>query len=344
MQASQFLRDLVQAVPRGPWDAPRYPTKEFAFSNGFAQYYASSGWAQFERRFVLWAEREGYDFDIVTQHDLHYRPELLNGYACLAIVGHDEYWTSEMRDHVEAFVEAGTGVMRLGGNFYWQIRYEDDGATQVCYKAAALDEDPVEDDALKTGQWEHHRINRPGALTFGVNGARGAYASWGGFAPRGARGFTIYRPEHWCFEGLDMHYGDPLGHDSGIFAYEVDGLEHTFVHGLPYPTGEDGAPEGLEIIGLSPAVIGEEMHDGEGHRYYLGDGPIRSRALSLDGEATPETMARRRQGNGVMVSFSKGAGEVFCAGASEWVAGLAKRDFYVEGVTRNVLNRFLAKR
>jgi len=138
-----------------------------------------------------------------------------------------------------------------------------------------------------------------------------------------------------------MHYGDLLGHDAGIFAYEVDGLEHTFRYGLPYPTHEDGAPHDLEIIGLSPAVFAEEMHVGEGHRYYLKDGGIASKARLLSGEATPEAIDRHQYGCGVIVSFPKGKGEVFCAGASEWVSGLAKQDFYVQGVTRNVLDRFL---
>lgn len=332
---------LCDKVVRGPWEAPRYPTKEFAFTNGFAQYYASAGWAQFERHFVVWAEREGYELDIVTQHDLHARPEVLEGYSCVVIVGHDEYWTREMREAIEAYTERGGGLARFGGNFYWQIRLEEGGTRQIAYKARAFAEDPAPPE-LRTGPWEHPDIGWPGAATFGVNGMRGVYASWGGFAPRGTRGFTIYRPRHWCFEGLDMHYGDLLGHEAGIFAYEVDGLEHVFRHGLPYPTHEDGAPAGLEIIGLSPAVIGEEMHDGEGHRYYLKDAGIAGRARVLAGEASPEAIERHRYGSGVIVSFAKGEGEVFCAGASEWVAGLIHRDFYVEGVTRNVLDRFLA--
>jgi len=331
---------LCDTTTRGPWDAPRYPTKEFAFSNGFAQYYASAGWAQFERHFVVWAEAEGYAFDMITQHDLHFRPEILEGYTCLVIVGHDEYWTREMRETIDRFVEDGGGCARFAGNFYWQIRFEDEGRRQVAYKSRARDEDPAPAH-LRTGPWEDPEIGWPGAATFGVNGMRGVYASWGGFAPRGVRGFTVYRPGHWCFEGLDMHYGDLLGHDAGIFAYEVDGLEHTFRYGLPYPTHEDGAPHDLEIIGLSPAVFAEEMHVGEGHRYYLKDGGIASKARLLSGEATPEAIDRHQYGCGVIVSFPKGKGEVFCAGASEWVSGLAKQDFYVQGVTRNVLDRFL---
>ena len=44
----------------------------------------------------------------------------------------------------------------------------------------------------------------------------------------------------------------------------------------------------------------------------------------------------------MIVSFSKGAGEVFHAGSVEWVAGLLRRDAQVERVTRNVLDRFLS--
>lgn len=49
-----------------------------------------------------------------------------------------EYWSWEMRDAVDTFTAAGGMVARLAGNFFWQVRFEDDGATQVCYKYAAL--------------------------------------------------------------------------------------------------------------------------------------------------------------------------------------------------------------
>jgi hypothetical protein len=44
-----------------------------------------------------------------------------------------------------------------------------------------------------------------------------------------------------------------------------------------------------------------------------------------------------------VVSFERGKGEVFCAGTCEWVNGLIEKDFYVERITRNVLNRFLGR-
>lgn len=51
-----------------------------------------------------------------------------------SIVEHDEYWTAQMRDTVDAYVDEGGKVMRLAGNFMWQIRLEDNGQRQVAHK------------------------------------------------------------------------------------------------------------------------------------------------------------------------------------------------------------------
>ncbi|MFF1651483.1 hypothetical protein [Streptomyces sp. NPDC058240] len=38
-----------------------------------------------------------------------------------------------------------------------------------------------------------------------------------------------------------------------IAAFELDGVDHTFRRGLPYTTGQDSAPDDLEIIAVPPA-------------------------------------------------------------------------------------------
>ena len=239
-------------------DAPRYPMKEWAFANGFGQYYAAAGWAQYDRHFVLWAESEGYALDMITQTDLHYRPELLDAYPCVTIIGHDEYWTWEMREAIERYVERGGRLARFGANFLWQIRLEDDGRRQVCHKFKAIHNDPVagtEASRRLTSAWEDRNVAWPGASTVGVNGVHGVYASWGGFAPNGQRGFTVYRPEHWAFADTGLHYADVFGDKQRIFAYEVDGLDYTFRHGLPYPVAVEGQPESITILSMAPAVL-----------------------------------------------------------------------------------------
>ncbi|WP_378942306.1 N,N-dimethylformamidase beta subunit family domain-containing protein [Mesorhizobium sp. ANAO-SY3R2] len=326
-------------------DAPRYPMKEWAFANGFGQYYAASGWAQFDRHFVVWAESQGYALDMITQTDLHCRPELLDDYPCVTIVGHDEYWTREMRLSIEAYVEKGGRLARFGANFLWQIRLEDDGKTQHCYKFKAAEEDPVhgtKDAHLLTTAWEDKDVRWPGASTVGVNGLHGLYASWGGFAPHGQKGFTVYRPGHWAFDGTGLHYADIFGAEARIFAYEVDGLDYTFRNGLPFPVAGDGIPESIEILAMAPAVLAEDEPPGEGFRYYIRGSDHEGLVKSATGEVTPEGLARYRYGSGMMVHMTRGKGEVLTAATCEWVMGLKRGDPFTQKITRNVLDRFIA--
>ncbi|OWU86671.1 hypothetical protein ATO6_07820 [Oceanicola sp. 22II-s10i] len=323
-------------------DAPRYPSKEWGYSYGWAQYYAAAGWAQFDRHFVVWCEAQGFTPDIITQTDLHYRPEILDGYTCLATSGHDEYWTREMRETVERFCENGGGFARFGGNFVWQIRLEDEGMRQVCYKGKAHTLDPVRegpDKHLLTTSWEGRGVEWPGAGTVGVNGCHGMYASWGGFAPKGSRGFTVYRPDHWALKGTDLRYADVFGAEAGIFGYEVDGLNYTFHQGLPYPVQEPGVPDNIEILAMTPAMLYEYEHPGQGVRYYLSDGDLEG-IVSLAPEPPEEARARYRHGSGMVVAMKKGRGEVVTAGSCEWVMGLTRRDPFTERITANVLHRF----
>lgn len=326
-----------------PLTAPRYHPKDWAWSHGFGYFYAASGWAQYDRHFVCWAQREGIALDMITQTDLHYHPEILQRYKAVVIVGHDEYWTHDMRESIDAFVDGGGKLARFGGNFMWQVRLEDEGRRQVCYKGRAITEDPVRgtDQAhLLTGAWESQAVNRPGATTVGVNGLQGIYASWGGFAPRNSKGFTVYRPEHWVFEGTQLGYADVFGAEANIFSYEVDGLDYTFRYGLPFPTGADGAPASVSILAMAPALKAETMFAEDGWRYYLGENDMRSTAQAVHGNQSPESLDKVRYGSGMLVHMPRGQGEVVTAGTCEWIMGLKRNDFFTTQITRTVLQRF----
>ncbi|MFM2354455.1 MAG: hypothetical protein RLZZ528_191 [Pseudomonadota bacterium] len=319
-----------------PLTRPRYPHMEFARANGISKKYASSGWAAFERPFALWCESEGIAFDCATQHDLHADPELLNGYDRVIIVGHDEYWTWEMRDHLEAWIDRGGRLARFAGNFFWQTRLTADLSRQTCYKSRVA-EDPVRDPRRLTTYWDAPVVDRPAAATLGLTGAAGVYAGWSRCAAQGAGGFAIYRPRHWSLRGSGLGYGDVLGRDSTIFGYEVDGIDYEMRHGLPFASAGTGLTGDLTIIGLSPATTLAHSERPEDADPFIGDDDARELAEVLYGEATPETLGRAERGNGCMAEYRRGKGAVFNAGSCEWVAGLIRRDVQVEQVTRNVL-------
>ena len=133
-----------------------------------------------------WAERAGYEVDLIGQHGLHFAPGILDGYDCAVFVGHDEYWTWEMRDTVDAWVARGGSAARFAGNFMWPTRFDDEGRKQVCYKYKARAEDPAYrpggDVTRATNSWEAPEIGRPGVTTFGQmcirDRSRSASSSW----------------------------------------------------------------------------------------------------------------------------------------------------------------------
>ena len=325
---------------------PRYPHMEWAYASGYSKKYASSGWASYDRHFAGWAEREGYAPDIATQHDLHLIPDLLDAYDCAVIVGHDEYWSWEMRDAVDRFVDRGGHLVRLAGNFLLQVRLEEEGRRQICYQGRSNHGDggdPLAGTSRFTGYWDDPVVGRPGVHTMGLTGLRGVYANVGMCTPRGSRGFTVYRPDHWAFVGTDLYYGDILGADSRIFGYEVDGLDYTFRHALPYPSGEDPAPEGLEILAMNVSTNVEENHGHDPAMMFLGDEAAPSAAMIYYGSDSPENVAKVRHGAGMIATFNRGKGSVFNAASSDWVQGLRNHDPAVEIVTRNALNKGLTR-
>ncbi len=333
----------IPEFPPSPGTMVRYPYMEWAYAYGFSKKYASAGWASYEKHFADWAESEGYELDFATLHDLDREADLLDDYRCVVLVGHDEYWSANMRDHMDRWVESGGRAARFAGNFMWQIRIENEGHTQTCYKYIADSDDPVKNteiNHLLTGAWEDPQIHRPGAWTFGANASRGIYAGLGLCAGRGTGGFTIYRPDHWSLANSHLGFGDVLGSQSRIFGYEVDGLDHTVVDGLPVPTGTDGADSSITIIGMGLASNDETNQQLWGEEYYIGDSETHWIAEQIYRDQSPETIDKVKRGNGVMIHWSRGKGEVFNAATCEWVMGLSRRDPQVEQVTRNVLNQF----
>lgn len=329
-----------------PATPPRYPHMEWAYAQGYSKKYASSGWASYDCHFFRWAERAGYAVDLVSQHELHFEPDILEGYDCVVCTGHDEYWTWEMRDAIDDHVARGGRVARFAGNFMWQTRLEDRGRRQVCYKYRARAEDPVyrlADRSRTTNCWEAAEIGRPAARTFGLNALRGLYVGWGGCAPRAPRGFTIYRPEHWAFAGTGIYYGDLLGAEGHAFGYEVDGLDFEIRGGLPYPAAGSGAPDGIEILALGLSSLKEESADIPPGDQFLTDVDAKFVATILKGSDDDAAVDSIKRGCGMVVHFPRGLGEIFHAGSCEWVAALSRQDAMVERVTANVLNRFLRR-
>jgi hypothetical protein len=348
-----FQRPMARGFLRKPEPYLRYPNldevddpeherfRTWCDLHGLARWSGSSGWYQWERIFVQWAERAGYAVDLAVNADLEDRPEVVAGYPLLVSVGHDEYWSWGMRDTAEAFVASGGNIAFLSGNSVcWQVRFGDAGNTMICHKSAEAD--PLygtDQQHLVTGLWCSMAVGRPENHLTGVSFSRGGYVRMGNAVPKGSGGYTAWRPDHWVFRGAGLHYGDQFGVDDRITVYEVDGCEFTLSldDGLPVPTGRDGTPRDFAILATAPARLWR--YDELPSRYRASEaGDLEETAAAVFGEATPEAVARLAHNHAVMGLYTRG-GTVFTSGTTDWVYGLAGHDPVVEQVTRNVLDR-----
>ena len=116
-----------------------------------------------EAPFVKWAESNGYALDYCVNSDLEFHPELLKHYKLVLSVGHDEYWSSPMRDNLEKYIENGGNVAFFSGNTCcWQVRSEENGRALACWKQSFGD-DPYYKSGqhkLLTSLWSHY-LDRP---------------------------------------------------------------------------------------------------------------------------------------------------------------------------------------
>jgi hypothetical protein len=322
---------------------------DYLVAHGVGVWSGAAGWYNWERRFVAWAEAKGLRIDYLTSLDLHTRADVLDPYRLYLSVGHDEYWSWEMRDTVEGFIGRGGNAAFFSGNTaFWQVRITDGAMT--CWKDRAPRLDPVvgtSDQRRLSGLWSHPCIGRPENELTGVSFCHGGYARIGGGAPNGSGGYTVQRPEHWAFAGTGLRYGDVLGAGPVVVGYEADGCALRLLDGRPVPTHEDGTPASFVVLATSPARLWSNHPDDSdlpsvmrpGGYEPLPDGfapgELEVIAAQVGGDTDPETIARFAHGYAVMGTYERG-GTVFTTGCTDWAYGLGQ-DPQVDRVTANLL-------
>lgn len=289
------------------------PGRRITFDRPYQPCYTGGGCVyKWEIPLVRWLESEGYAVDYIASEDLHADPSLLFNYRLFITAGHDEYWSKEIRDNLDAFVAAGGNAAIFSGNTsYRQIRYEESGRTLVCYKWEDRTRDPLYgvDNIRVASEFAWDPAFWPENSTTGLGWREGG---WVNATPgnQAAGRYTVYRSDHWVYEGTGLHDGSVFWYEPSA-TVEVDGAEFTWEHGLPVVTGSDDTPADFTILGLQPAT-------------------------KLEGEP---------RGYATMGIFSRdGGGTIFNAATMGWPRGLwpdTNPNHYqiVRRITRNVIDR-----
>jgi hypothetical protein len=248
---------LYDAIGSKAPDPYKDRARAVSFNRPFQEGHGAGQFFRWEYQLLRWLERNGTSLAYCSNHDVHANKTVFNQAKAFLSVGHDEYWSKEMYDHLEEALEKGNmGVGFLGANaIYWQIRYEDSfnghNRTMVCYKCDRHNPyklDPVYETnpALVTARFRDFNINRPEQKIVGQ-----MYAGWF-TAKEPNQNLSFIKTDHWLFDGTGITKEDTF---KKLIGYEFDGIWDGFPK-----------PENLVVLGHSPVTRNETVL-GDGRNY-----------------------------------------------------------------------------
>lgn len=235
----------------GGWSLYTQPRAyKVSFNRPYQQGRGAGLFFEWEYNMIRFLEREGYDVSYSTDVDTDAHGELLLQHKAFIDVGHDEYWTWQMRDHVEHARDSGLNLGFFGSNTsYWQIRFEPSTAgaipdrTIVCYKSPT--QDPMAASSatsyLTTTAFRYKPVKRPEEAMVGVT-----YLGWFN-GPN--KDMVITDAASWIFENTGAQDGTHL---PGLVGYECDRITS------PHPQGT-GRVAHSPWIGVNNKVFYSDM-------------------------------------------------------------------------------------
>jgi hypothetical protein len=219
----------------GPNGAYATRARVVSFDRPYARGDGQADFLGLEFPLIMMMEQLGLDVTYITDVDTHVRPQLLLNHKMWFSLGHDEYWSKEMRDGVEGARDKGVNLAFLGANAaFRQIRFEPSAIGpnrhQVCYKSAPEDPIHATNPVLTTVNWREAPVSRPESEMIGQQ-----YEC----NPVNAD-MVIVDPTAWVFNGTGVKAGQKLPNAVGS---EYDRFD-------PAQAG----PKNVQIFAHSPVV------------------------------------------------------------------------------------------
>jgi N,N-dimethylformamidase len=273
-----------------------------------------------------WLEAMGYEFDVITDEDLHYEGfELLKPYRVILSGTHPEYHSLPMWEAMKAYQHNGGRLMYMGANgWYWRIAFHPEAPGVIEVRRA---EGGIRTWAAEPGEYYHSFTGEYGGL-WRRQGRPPQVIVGTGFT---AQGFDISAPYHrlpdslnpraaFIFAGVGENeiigdFGLIGGGASGLEIDRADRLLGTPPHALVLATSQGGHTDLYlvvceELLATIPGLGGTEN------------------------ELVRADMVFYETPNG---------GAVWSSSSIAWAGSLSHNRYKnnVSRITRNVLDRFL---
>jgi hypothetical protein len=231
-----------------PWDQWNHDPYDLPFDINDPSKDGSprSTFPHWDEKLIAWLEIGGYSVDYCTDLDVHTGALSLLPYALVLSAGHDEYYSTEMRDALEGYVAQGGNIAFLSGN--------------VSFRPIALNGTLLRRPYLFPGTvegvgWSVPPPDGPGRPENALTGV-----GWrNGGEPDGPRtvDFVCQYTDRWPFENTRLSDRDGFGGAQGIMGYECDGalFDRSLDQFPVLPTHTDGTPDEFVILGVGDIKI-----------------------------------------------------------------------------------------
>ena len=192
----------------------------------------SGSWFLWEFPFAFWLEARGYDVSYISNLDTHADPAGLRRAKGFLSVGHDEYYSRQMYEHLLAARDAGVSLAFFSGDTCWgrvDPRPSADGTpNRVFSRIDAFGP------RLPGGDWagaERFPYRTPSESI--LIGARNVPPVTGG------ADWQCTLPNHWIYDGTGMAQGDRI---PGLIGWEWMGMP--------------GSQPGLQVVATGTTING----------------------------------------------------------------------------------------
>ena len=230
-----------------------------------------------ERFLHLWLDQNGYDYDVITDHDLDRNPEVLDGYKAVCVNGHSEYWSARAYEGLDDYLKNGGAALVMSGNtMFWRVSFDETGEVMEVRKFGK----GIGGRRLaQVGELYHSHDFRRGSLmrfcgypAWKVVGL--TCIGWGGaFKP-----YRVDNPDHFLFNRphqLGLKKGDAFGfinEELGAVGHEFDVRLST----LQRATADSAIkglvePQGITTVASSHDDRRVIDYNAEGHKPRIGD-------------------------------------------------------------------------
>ena len=190
-----------------------------------------------------WLAASGYHVDVYSDLDFHRGIPGLALYHGLILSTHPEYWSREMFDRLESYLDHGGSLLYIGGNgLYERVEFSPDAHTLTMF--------PEYFDGTREARRRSYYRNlnppRPERAVLGVAYRSDGYETW---AP-----MQVLQAGHRFFQGTGVSNGQSIGasglNGGGASGYEMD----TSIPGLA-PDGVIVSASGSDDRGSPPANL-----------------------------------------------------------------------------------------